>query len=124
HQVAKLLIEPSATRDRLTAGMHISLSEDNPVGVIELAMVAAIAAEPIEAKIRDATREGRVSTPAGEDRVSSACAAGIISTEDVALLRRAKRLADLVIRVDDFPPDLGASEIRSAGGTIAHRAAA
>ena len=124
HEVAKLLIEPSATRDRLTAGMHISTNEDNPVGAIELAMAAAIAAEPVEAKIRDAAKDARVPTRAGEDRVAAAHAAGAISAEEMALVRRAKRLADLVIRVDDFPPDLGASEIQAAGATIAHKAAA
>src|ERR1700693_3729389 len=72
HEVAKLLIEPSSTRDRLTAGMHISTSEDNPVGAIELAMAAAIAAEPIEAKIRDAAKEARGFTQAGEERVPAA----------------------------------------------------
>jgi hypothetical protein len=39
-------------------------------------------------------------------------------------LRRAQRLVDKVIRVDDFPPDLGASEMRLAGPAVAHKAAA
>ncbi len=124
HEVAKLLIEPSSTRDRLTAGMHISTSEDDPIGAIELAMAAVIVAEPVEAKIRDAAKGASIGTQAGEDRVAAAHAAGVISAEEMALVRRAKRLTDLVIRVDDFPPDLGASEIQTAGATITHKAAA
>jgi acyl-CoA dehydrogenase len=124
HEVARLLIEPSASRDRLTAGMHISASEDNPVGAIELAMAATIAAEPIEAKIRDAVKNARLSVASGEDSAAAARAAGVITAEDMSMLARARRLSDLVIRVDDFPPDLGASEIRPTDAVHVHKAAA
>lgn len=122
--VARLLIEPSASRDRLTAGMHISTNEDNPVGAIELAMAATIAVEPIEARIRDAMKSARFSAPAGRGPVAAAYAAGVITAEEMSMLGRARRLSELVIRVDDFPPDLGASEIRSAGPAPARKAAA
>jgi acyl-CoA dehydrogenase len=124
HTVAKLLIEPSATRDRLTAGMHISSSEENPVGAIELALAATLAAEPIEAKIRDAVKAGRLSVKAREDRIAAAQAAGVIGAEEASALRRAQRLVDKVVRVDDFPPDLGASEMRVSAAVVAHKAAA
>jgi acyl-CoA dehydrogenase len=124
HTVAKLLIEPSATRDRLTAGMFISSSEENPVGAIELALAATLAAEPIEAKIRDAVKAGRLSVKAREDRIAAAQAAGIISADEASALRRAQRLVDKVVRVDDFPPDLGASEMRVSAAVVAHKAAA
>src|SRR5437867_9736297 len=61
HEVARLLIEPSATRDRLTAGVYISGDRDDPRNLIERALAATIAAVPIEAKIRTATRDGRLS---------------------------------------------------------------
>ena len=60
HDVAKLLIAPSPTRDRLTAGMFIPDEVDDPVRQIELALEATIAAEPIEAKLRDALRAGKL----------------------------------------------------------------
>ena len=52
-QVAKLLINPGAARDRLTAGCHLPATADEPVGAIELALAATLEAEPIEAKIRE-----------------------------------------------------------------------
>ncbi|MEJ1959166.1 MAG: acyl-CoA dehydrogenase [Nitrosomonadales bacterium] len=58
HQVAKLLISPSATRDRLTAGCHIPKTAEQAVGALELALAATIAAEPIDAKIREAEKRG------------------------------------------------------------------
>jgi acyl-CoA dehydrogenase len=57
--VAKLLIAPSASRDRLTAECYLPLSENEPVGAIELALKATLEAEPIEAKIRAAEKNGR-----------------------------------------------------------------
>jgi acyl-CoA dehydrogenase len=123
HTVARLLIEPSATRDRLTAGMFISSSEENPVGAIELALAATLAAEPVEGRIRDAIKSGRLAPGARDDRVAAALSAGVITPEQAAAVRRAQRLVDKVVRVDDFPPDLGASDIR-ATKAVAHKAAA
>ena len=48
HQVAKLLIQPSAARDRLTAECYLPLTESEPVGAIELALAATLEAEAIE----------------------------------------------------------------------------
>ncbi len=124
HAVAKLLIEPSATRDRLTAGMFVSSNEENSVGAIELALAATLAADPIEAKIKDAVKAGRLSIKARDDRIADAQSAGIITAEESSALRRAQRLVDKVVRVDDFPPDLGASEMRLSAAVVAHKAAA
>ncbi|MBI3150372.1 MAG: acyl-CoA dehydrogenase [Betaproteobacteria bacterium] len=121
HQVAKLLIEPSATRDRLTLGMHLPRAEDEPVGAIELAVEATIAAEPVEAKLRAAIKEGRLAVAKPEDRLAEAIAAGVISEPDALLVKRAKRLTDQVIHVDDFPQDFGVSEMLKLNQ---HRAAA
>ena len=129
HEVAQLLIEPSATRDRLTSGMYLPKSETDVIGAIEAAVDATLAAEPIEAKIRDAVKAGRLSAKAGEDRAAAAQVAGVISADELALVRRAKRLADEIVRVDDFAQDLGASEMRPPvaaqdSAVIAHKAAA
>ena len=113
-------------RDRLTAGMFVSSNEENPVGAIELALAATLAADPIEAKIKEAVKSGRFSVTALDDRVASAQAAGIVTADEATTLRRAQRLVDKVIRVDDFPPDLGASEMQlsAPGPKLAHKAAA
>jgi acyl-CoA dehydrogenase len=127
HDVARLLIEPSATRDRLTAGIYLPKTEADVVGALDLSVEATLAAEPIEARMRDATKAGRFSTKLNEDRIAAAQAAGVISADEVNILRRASRLVDQVIRVDDFAQDLGASEMRLTSGIAdadAHRAAA
>jgi len=111
HEVARLLIEPSATRDRLTAGMHLPRLESEPVGAIELAIEAAIAAEPIEAKLRAAQKDGRLAAAAPEALLQAAVAAGVITDQEALAVKRAKRLTDQVIHVDDFPQDFGLSEM-------------
>ncbi len=115
HDVARLLIEPSATRDRLTAGMYLPADEGDALGAIELALAATLAAEPVEDRMREAFKAGRFSAAPGDDRGAAAVAAGVISADELTLLRRAAELADRVIRVDDFAQDLGASELKPGG---------
>jgi acyl-CoA dehydrogenase len=62
HQVAKALIAPSATRDRLTAECYLPLVENEPVGAIELALKATLLAEPIEAGFARPKRKGDLTT--------------------------------------------------------------
>src|SRR5215467_11550698 len=111
-EVARLVIEPSATRDRLTAGMYLPKSESDILGAIEAAVEATLAAEPIDARIREAQKAGRLVVEVGEDRPAVALAAGVINAEELSVVRRAKRLLDQVVRVDDFAQDLGVSELR------------
>jgi len=110
HEVAKLLLAPSATRDRLTAGMYVTKGETDIIGKLEAALAAAIAAEPIERKLRDARDAERIAGETGEDLAKAALAAGVITADEQAQLARAARLRDEVIRVDDFPPDLSLVE--------------
>ncbi len=130
HDVAKCLIEPSATRDRLTAGMYLPQNEaeamNDAVGVIELALEATLAAEPVEAKLRAALRAedaGKVGARVAVDmpaarrsaanhvannereRLRHAQQAGTLTAAEAALVTRRYDLRDKVIRVDDFPPD-------------------
>ena len=114
HDVARLLIEPSATRDRLTANMYLSQNPDDPLRLIERAMTAALAAQAAEVKIRTATREGRLPSASPPDAgietvVERARTAGIITAEEAQSMIEAQALMDRVIRVDDFAADLGIS---------------
>ncbi|WP_313463050.1 acyl-CoA dehydrogenase domain-containing protein, partial [Achromobacter sp.] len=111
--VARLLINPSATRDRLTAGCHLPDSADEPVGAIEQALAATLEAEPIEAKIRDLEKRGVLEgNPQANvrDIADAAYAAGGITAEEYAVVKRRNSLRDTVVKVDDFPFDLGASD--------------
>jgi len=106
-RVAQILLTPGAARDRLTAGAYIPRKEDDVIGRLDFAMEAAIAADPIEQKIRRAQREGKLRGRGVEDLRAQALAQGLVAQADLDLLARADRLRAEVIRVDDFGPDLG-----------------
>ena len=113
HDVARLLIEPSATRDRLTAGMYLSNDPEDALNILERALVASIAAQPIEMKIRAALRAGRLSSVLPSDGdiegINKAKATGVITASEADTLVEARALMEKVIRVDDFAADLGIS---------------
>ncbi|HET7160234.1 MAG TPA: acyl-CoA dehydrogenase, partial [Burkholderiales bacterium] len=54
HQVCNTVLSPGASRDRLTHGIYIPTGEDDPIAILEAALSATIAAEPIEQKLREA----------------------------------------------------------------------
>ncbi|EXI78146.1 MAG: Acyl-coenzyme A dehydrogenase [Candidatus Accumulibacter appositus] len=123
HQVAKLMIEPSAARDRLTAETYLPNVASEPVGAVELALLATLEAEPIEARIRAAEKDGAFSDNPDanvRDLAHAAFAAGIVTAAEYVVLKRRNELRDIVIRVDDFPHDLG----RSRQETVLHKEAA
>jgi acyl-CoA dehydrogenase len=118
HEVAQLLIAPSAARDRLTAGMFIG-DPKQPVGLLERALAATVAAEPIERRIADAIRAGafdaRLSPGEGAAELAAcALAAGVITEVEASVLALQRELAAAVVRVDDFAQDLGTSLLLNA----------
>jgi acyl-CoA dehydrogenase len=111
-RVAKLLIEPGATRDRLTAGMYLPRKEDDLLGRLEFAMEAVIKADPIEAKLRAAQKEGKLPQRSAAERRDAAVKQGLITLADFEHLVRTDRLRREVIMVDDFPTDLSREKIQ------------
>ena len=117
HEVARLLIEPSATRDRLTMPVFLSDDEDDPAGLIERALAATIATEPVEAKIKAAAKAGTLGAALSpgegvEELAARAISAGVIDTSEGRALVEQRALVAKVVRVDDFAPDLGTSLLR------------
>jgi acyl-CoA dehydrogenase len=124
HEVARLLIAPSSTRDRLTAGMYLPKTESEVVGCLEAALDAAIRAEAVEQKIRAAQKDGWLAAAGAEELAQAALAAGAITAEEHSILKRATQLRNEAIRVDDFPQDFGLSQALPPAPVAAARAAA
>ncbi|HEY1326424.1 MAG TPA: acyl-CoA dehydrogenase [Casimicrobiaceae bacterium] len=128
HEVARLLIEPSAARDRLTAGMYAGDADEEGVARLDRALEVAVAAEAIEQKLRAAARAGALDTRAapGADPATvaeRAVAAGVITREEAATLALHRELVAQVVRVDDFDADLGASLMQPPQPVTSHSAA-
>jgi len=111
HHVVGLLLEPGRARDRLTAGVFVPRDENDPIAALELALHAVIAVEPIGNKIRSAREQGLISGRFPEEIIADALSKGVITAEEKAALERARALRRKVIMVDDFPQDLGRTEI-------------
>jgi acyl-CoA dehydrogenase len=121
HEVVKLFTEPSASRDRLTAGMYLPQDEADPIGCLEAALVETLKTEPIEAKIRGAAKDRKITAMTQDALIAAARDAGIISEDEFAAMERVGKLRAEVIRVDDFPQDFGISQMQQP---TRHRAAA
>jgi len=105
HLAAGLLLAPSQARDRLTAGMFVPSGMDEPLGRLEDAVVKVIRAEPVEKRVRDAVRAGRLTAGSEERQLEEGLTAGIITAAEAEIVRQATAARREVIRVDDFPAD-------------------
>ena len=98
HQVAKLLLSPSETRDRLTSGMFFEMKEDDPLGLMELALEKVILAEPIERKLGVS-----INTTNMEASLEKGLEQGVINELEAETVREAMAITARAIAVDDFP---------------------
>ncbi len=108
-RVAEILMEPSATRDRLTGGIFKSIDAEDVAGRVQHALAAVIAAEEADRKLAKAG----VSPPGrgrSQDWLGEAVAQGIITQPEAELVERARTAAHAAIAVDDFPPGTDAGE--------------
>lgn len=111
--VARILINPSPSRERLVAGSYVGAGgPGQPLAALEAALLATLAAEPVDDKLRQAIKSGgfqpRARADGGVDGLyTQAHQAGVLDEAEYALVQRRNALRDEVIRVDDFPYDFG-----------------
>ncbi len=110
-EVVNILLEPNAARDRLTAGVFVPKDPAEPLAALEAGLRMVIAAEAVEGKIRAGVKAGTLKGRRADDLAAQALADNLISNDEAAALTRAQELRRKVIMVDDFPQDLGKSEI-------------
>lgn len=113
HQVATLLMQPGASRDRLTAGIYIPDDEQDAVGALEAALASTLACEPLQAKLQEARKAGKLKALEELSRISEARNQGYLSAEEALQLERDYALRRKVIMVDDFAP----AQLRAAAAS-------
>ncbi len=113
HGCAKIVLEPSAARDRLTAGMYVPQPSAlaDPTAILEAALEATLACEAIEKTLREAVKSGVIVPRAGVDTATAAQQAGLITAAELERWQAKERLRKAVIQVDDFAQDFGRAEI-------------
>ncbi len=104
HQVSTLLMQPSAARDRLSAGMYIPADEADAVGALEASLVSTLLCEPVQAELEKARKDGALQSRDEMKLVAEARGKGMISAEQSVQLERDYALRRKVVMVDDFDP--------------------
>ena len=104
-QIAELVMNPGEARERLCKYVYRTLEPTNHLGLVQQAMELAIAAEPLEKRIRvEGVKTGRVTALDLPGQIREAQAAGIINEAEAAQLRDYDRKVSEIIAVDDFDP--------------------
>lgn len=96
-QCAELLMRPSATRDRITAGVFTRRGKANSNGVADLeeAFDKVIAAQPLHKRLAEANCHD----------LQAAKEQGLLNDEELQQLEDAEAAVQRVIAVDDFAPE-------------------
>ncbi len=102
HEAARVLLEPSAARDRLTAGLYVSRDPNDVIGRLEDALPKVIAAEALERRLTKLVDAQPLLHGDHEGQLRAALAAGVVNEAEAAVLRAAQAARRAVITVDDF----------------------
>ncbi|HET6602714.1 MAG TPA: acyl-CoA dehydrogenase [Xanthomonadaceae bacterium] len=101
-RVARSILEDRRTRLHLTGDIFVPPPHEPGLGSLEKALDEAVAALPIEAKLRDAVRAGKIDRAPGHMLDDIGLAAGVITREEYDRLNAARDCRDEVIKVDSF----------------------
>ena len=102
HKVARIILDRGNARERLTRGIYSNNDPDEAVGQLERAFEAVIAAAPLEKTLRQARRAGQLKGHDLSEMAEQAHQIGIISEQDIDIIKQANELRNQVIQVDAF----------------------
>lgn len=102
---ARILLQPSASRDRLTEGVFVSEDPQDVTGCIEFALNAVLAADAVERRVRSEGHARPYDQQHGQ-WLQNLTQQGVISADEADLMRVAAEATETVIRVDDFANDM------------------
>src|ERR1700723_3362887 len=104
HAIGDLIMNPTATRERLSAYIYKTQESHNPLGQLQEALILSTMAEPLQKRIRvDGVKTARVTALDLPGQISQAQGLGIISEAEAEILRSYDAKVMDLINVDDFP---------------------
>ena len=101
-KVAKLLIEPSTLRKRLSTDLYYTPNDNNPVAKLEAILAQAISVESLEKKLYAARREYPFQTKTHQEWIETAKQHHVITDDEALLLNKVYAAKMSVINVDEF----------------------
>ncbi len=105
-EVARSILEDREARHTLTSDVFVPPASEPGLGALEAALDKAVRAIPVETKLRDAVRAGKLDRAPGHMLDDLGLAGGVISQAEYDLLNDARDARDEVVAVDAFPPDV------------------
>lgn len=104
-KLARLLQEPSDTRDRIGRGQYLAAEKNNPHGLLNEALSDIIAAEPLVDRL-SRMAEKYIDFTRLDKLAESALAEGKVTPEEAAILCKAEASRLRSINVDEFLPEM------------------
>lgn len=111
-QIAQILQTPGLLRDRLTAGIHLPDDANEALGRLERAFLLSSQVEPVLKTIKAAIRAGKLSPQQPERLIAAALETGVISKQDIELIREAEVARNDAIQVDSFTLEEYRSDVK------------
>jgi acyl-CoA dehydrogenase len=102
--IVELIINPTATRERLAAGAYTTTEPGNPIGLLQEAMEQADSVKPLERRVFDARRAGDIKADDTPGQIDEAEAKGILTKSEADAVRAFDRTVLALTGVDDFDP--------------------
>jgi acyl-CoA dehydrogenase len=103
-KIVELIINPTATRERLAANAYTTLEPTNPLGLLQEALVLAEQIKPLERRIFDARRAGDIKADDTPGQIDEAEAKGVLTKIEADAVRTFDRRVLDLTGVDDFAP--------------------
>lgn len=102
HKIARIMIEPNATRSRLTRLVYTVAGDNCPVGRLEAAFLKVCAAEDLERRVMKAVKEKVLHSLTFSEQILEAASVNLLTADEAKQLSEAEQARQEVIKVDDF----------------------
>jgi acyl-CoA dehydrogenase len=116
--ITELIMNPTDSRERLSRYIYKTQTSNNPLGLLQEALVLSTMAEGLEKRIRvDGIKTGRVTALDLPGQISQARQLGILTEAEAAVLRDYDAKVSNLINVDDFATEELAAGAAGGGPT-------
>jgi len=102
HKVVGLMTTTGEARERLSQQAYTSFEPGNPLGLLQQALVLAEQVAPLEKRLREAQKDGRLRADYLGEQIAEAEQAGIIDKSEAADLQSYHDKVRSLLAVDDF----------------------
>ena len=124
-KVVELITTPGEARERLCQHAYTTLEPGNPLGLLQEALELTKEFEPVERRLRQARKEGLLSSDYLGEQIDEAEKAQVISKAEARNMRAYHEKVLAILAVDDFDPsELVRSPPKEATSTAPVKAAA